>query len=65
MTPTKFLAENTLGALLSILLSGMMAFADALSAFVAVFIVLVVVGVGFAVRDYRRGLFSIRGGWKI
>ena len=58
------LAENALTAMLSILICGVLDIPSAISA-VIVLICVCLTCVGFLVaRDYRRGQFRFRGGWR-
>ena len=58
------LAENVLTAMLRILICGVLDIPDAISA-VIVRICVCLACVGFLVaRDYRRGQFRFRGGWR-
>lgn len=58
------LAENALTAMLSILICGVLDIPSAISA-VIVLICVCLTCVGFLVaRDYRRGQFRFKGGWR-
>lgn len=58
------LAENTLTALLSILICGVLDIRDAVSIMIALVCVCVACGAFLVARDYRRGQFRFRGGWR-
>lgn len=62
---TQNISENVLSAFASLLITGYLAFGDAVSVLIVLALGFIAFGVILAVLDARKGRFSIRRGWRV